>query len=75
MAQDNCPFTRTKKNDSVRFDPPSERSAICFQLHDDLRVMYASACMAGDLEWLHAVNKLKMSLEFAKRAKGAPAKK
>ena len=75
MAQDNCPFTRTKKNDLIRFNPASDRIAICFQLHDDLKQVHAAAHLQGDAEWLDAVNHLKMSLEFAKRAKGAPPKK
>jgi hypothetical protein len=68
--QDWCPFTRTNKNDKVRFSPPSERAATCFQLHDDLRVLNATAHLNDDKAWLEAANKLKMSLEFAKKARG-----
>jgi hypothetical protein len=72
MAQDNCPFTRTKKNDLVRFAPKTEREAICFQLHDDLRVLYATTATPDSKVWLEAINSLRMSLDWAKRAQHKP---
>jgi len=69
MPQDNCPFTRTKKNDERRFNPHSPRAAICYQLHDDLRVLHGCSYLDDDEAWVRAVNHLKMSLDVAKRAR------
>lgn len=72
MSQDNCPFTRTKKNDQIRMSPRNHRVAICFQLHDDLRLLYAASAMQGDAEWMESLARMRASLDYAKQADTKP---
>lgn len=74
MSQDFCPFTRTKKNDQNRFNPHTARVGICYQIHDDLRVLHSASLKNDDEEWVRAVNNLKMSVNMAKQASGKAGK-
>ena len=40
--EDPCPFTRTKQNDRARYSPPTPTHALCFQLHDTTRALWAA---------------------------------
>ena len=69
MGQDHCPFTRTNKNNKVRYSPPNARVAACFQLYDDLVNLYGIATMEDDEAWVKLINQLKTRLHYAKAAK------